>query len=57
MRPEDFLNAMASVDERFTEESGAVRAGEEVSAAAAASREAAEEEISEKDPTGKAPGP
>ncbi|MBO7361418.1 MAG: hypothetical protein J6V48_09855 [Clostridia bacterium] len=57
MRPEDFLNAMASVDERFTEESGAVRAGEEVSAAAAASREAAEEEISEKVPAGKAPGP
>lgn len=51
------MNAMASVDERFTEESGAVRAGEEVSAAAAASREAAEEEISEKVPACKAPVP
>ena len=51
------MNAMASVDERFTEESGAVRAGEEASAAAAAPREAADEEISEKVPAGKAPGP
>ena len=51
------MNAMASVDERFTEESGAVSAGEEVSAAAAATHEAAEEEISEKVPAGKAPGP